>query len=168
MIPVIETARLRLRGPQPADLPHVIAFWASDRSRHMGGPRDRVRAHDDYMAGFGSWFLAGYGYWAIEARDDGRFIGTLGVAHPPHFPEPEMGWALLAGAEGRGFATEAGLAALGWCRANLTLASLVSYIDPDNRRSLRLAERLGARPDPGAVAEDAGDVVMRHMVGGVA
>jgi RimJ/RimL family protein N-acetyltransferase len=45
---------------------------------------------------------------------------------------------------------------------------LVSYIDPANHRSLRLAERLGARPDPGALAEDEGDVVMRYGIGATA
>jgi RimJ/RimL family protein N-acetyltransferase len=162
MIPVIDTPRLRLRGPKPSDIPDVIAFWASDRSRHMGGPRNAAGAWDDYMAPFGSWMIAGFGYWAIETREEGRFVGTLGFAHPPHFPEPEMGWALLDHAESQGFATEAGLAALEWCRSSLRLPSLVSYMDPANLRSRRLAERLGAWHDTDAMAADEGDIVMRH------
>lgn len=162
MIPVLDTPRLRLRGPQPEDIPQVIAFWASDRSRFMGGPRSTARAWEDYMAAFGSWLLTGFGYWAIETRDTTRFLGTIGFAHPPHFPEPEMGWALLDHAEGRGFAFEAGQAALDWGRANLRLPSLVSYMDPANHRSRRLAERLGAQLDPFATPEDPGDLVMRH------
>jgi RimJ/RimL family protein N-acetyltransferase len=168
MIPILDTPRLRLRGPKAADIPEVIAFWASDRSRHVGGPRGPQGAWEDYMAAFGSWLITGFGYWAIESRDDGRFAGWVGFCHPPHFPEPEMGWALMDQAEGKGYAKEAASAALGWCRANLRLPSLVSYIEPGNHRSIQLALLLGARRDPDAQAADEGDIVMRHMPGGVA
>ena len=36
-IPVIDTPRLRLRGPALRDLPASARFWASDRSHMMGG-----------------------------------------------------------------------------------------------------------------------------------
>ncbi|MCX7302044.1 MAG: GNAT family N-acetyltransferase [Rhodobacterales bacterium] len=166
MIRVLETERLRLRGPRPADIPEVIAFWASDRSRHVGGPRNPQGAWEDYAVAFGSWLIDGFGYWAIESRDDHRFVGLVGFCHPPNFPEPEMGWALMGHAEGKGYATEAASAALGWCRTNLRLPSLVSYIEPANHRSIRLAARLGAWRDTDARAADEGDIVMRHMPGG--
>jgi RimJ/RimL family protein N-acetyltransferase len=68
---------------------------------------------------------------------------------------------LLDGFEGRGIAQEAARAALDWTWAHTGLASLVSYIDPRNHRSIRLAERLGARRDPAARTYDQGDVVLR-------
>jgi RimJ/RimL family protein N-acetyltransferase len=88
-------------------------------------------------------------------------MGIVGHYHPAYFPEVEIGWAVLDGFEGRGIAQEAARAVLGWTWANTELATLVSYIHPENHRSIRLAERLGARRDPEARVYDEGDVVMR-------
>jgi RimJ/RimL family protein N-acetyltransferase len=54
---------------------------------------------------------------------------------------------VLERAEGKGLAHEAALAVRGWAYGSRGLGALVSYIDPGNARSIRLAERLGARRD---------------------
>jgi RimJ/RimL family protein N-acetyltransferase len=161
MIPVLQTERLTLRGPRREDFAPYAAFWASGRSVHEGGPRDARAAWEDFAAGFGLWVIDGIGTWSVEERATGAFAGIVGLYHPAHFPEVEIGWALLDGFEGRGIAQEAARAALDWTWAHTGLASLVSYIDPRNHRSIRLAERLGARRDPAARTYDQGDVVLR-------
>jgi RimJ/RimL family protein N-acetyltransferase len=161
MIPVLQTERLTLRAPRRADFPAYAAFWASGRSVYEGGPRDTRAAWEDFAAGFGLWTIEGIGTWSVDARATGEFAGIVGLYHPAHFPEVEIGWAVLESFEGRGIAQEAAQAALGWTWANTELASLVSYIDPRNHRSICLAERLGARRDPEARIYDEGDVVMR-------
>jgi RimJ/RimL family protein N-acetyltransferase len=161
MIPTIQTERLTLRGPRRGDFAPYAAFWASPRSVHEGGPRDARAAWEDFAAGFGLWAIEGLGTWTVEETATGRFAGIVGHYHPAHFPEVEIGWAVMDGFEGRGIAQEAARAALGWTWAETGLASLVSYIDPRNQRSIRLAERLGARRDPTARTFDEGDVVMR-------
>ncbi len=161
MIPVLQTERLTLRGPRREDFAPYAAFWASPRSVHEGGPRDARAAWEDFAAGFGLWAIEGIGTWSVEERATGAFAGIVGLYHPAHFPEVEIGWAMLDGFEGRGIAQEAARAALDWTWAQTGLASLVSYIDPRNHRSIRLAERLGARRDPEARIYDEGDVVMR-------
>lgn len=161
MIPVLSTERLTLRGPRREDFAPYAAFWASDRSVHEGGPRDARGAWEDFAAGFGLWTVEGIGTWSVEERATGTFAGIVGLYHPAHFPEVEIGWAVLDGFEGRGMAQEAARAVLGWTWASTGLASLVSYIDPRNERSIRLAERLGARRDHEARTYDEGDVVMR-------
>jgi len=57
---------------------------------------------------------------------------------------------VLDGLEGKGLAYEASLAVLAWAYGPRGIASLVSYIDPGNARSIRLAERLGATRDDAA------------------
>ena len=47
-------------------------------------------------------------------------------------------------------------------RSPVVYARCVSYIDPGNARSIALAERLGARPDPDAPRADPDDLVYRH------
>jgi RimJ/RimL family protein N-acetyltransferase len=161
VIPTLQTERLTLRGPRREDFVPYAAFWASSRSVHEGGPRDARAAWEDFAAGFGLWAIEGIGTWSVEERATGAFAGIVGHYHPAHFPEVEIGWAVLDGFEGRGIAQEAARAVLGWTWANTELATLVSYIHPENHRSIRLAERLGARRDPEARVYDEGDVVMR-------
>jgi RimJ/RimL family protein N-acetyltransferase len=161
VIPVLSTERLTLRGPRRDDFPLYAAFWASPRSVHEGGPRDARRAWEDFAAGFGLWAIEGIGTWSVEERATGAFAGIVGLYHPAHFPEVEIGWAVLEPFEGRGIAHEAARAALDWAWANTHLDSLVSYIAPANARSLRLAERLGAVVDPQAEPFEPGDVVTR-------
>ena len=67
-------------------------------------------------------------------------------------PEPEIGWVLTLEAEGNGYASEAAAAILPHAMALFGAGGVVSYIDADNHRSARVAEKLGARRDPAAEA----------------
>lgn len=162
MIPVIGTPRLVLRGPRPGDFPPMAAFWASPRARHEGGPRDEARAWEDFAAAYGLWLVRGYGAWSVEHRGTGAFVGQVGIWQPSTYPEPDLGWTVTAEWEGKGLAFEAAAAARDWIWANTALPALVSCIDPDNARSIRLALRLGGERDPEAAGIDPGDVVIRH------
>ncbi|MCA3443873.1 MAG: GNAT family N-acetyltransferase [Rhodobacter sp.] len=162
MIPTLSTNRLILRAPRREDFLPFAAFWASGRSVYEGGPRDMSGAWDDFAAGFGLWTINGLGTWAVQDRASGALAGVIGYYHPAAFPELEIGWTLLDGFEGKGLAFEAAMAAREWGYREKGLATLVSYIDPANARSIRLAERMGARRDLAAPGIDQGDVVMRH------
>lgn len=161
-IPLIETARLRLRAPGAGDFAVVAPFLASDRARFIGGPHDRDRAWAKFAASAGAWVLQGFGYWALEERASGRIAGAVGFQHPPAFAEKELGWGLHDGFEGRGYATEAAAAARDWWFRARGETTLVSYIDRGNARSIRVAERLGARRDSAATGPDPEDLVFRH------
>jgi RimJ/RimL family protein N-acetyltransferase len=112
----------------------------------------------------GSWLLQGFGYWSLEEKATGRFLGSVGVGRQPRFPENEIGWILQADAEGQGFGFEAATAARNWAYQTLGWTTLVSYIEPANTRSIALAERLGARRDDAAAKPegDPDDLVYRH------
>lgn len=96
----------------------------------------------------GQWAILGFGGWAVEEASSGALVGEVAVHQPAGYPETELGWLLFEGFEGRGYAFEAAYAARRWGFSDARLQSLVSYIDRDNARSIRLAERLGAVPDP--------------------
>jgi RimJ/RimL family protein N-acetyltransferase len=155
--PRLETARLILRAPRRADFDACAAILMSERARHIGGPMSLGQAWRDFAADAGSWALLGYGAFAIEPRDPSAFcgarcLGLIFLHHPAHFPEREIGWMIAEAAEGRGVALEAAAAARLWAARVLGGPALVSYIDAPNARSIALAERLGARPDPEARA----------------
>ena len=60
--------------------------------------------------------------------------------------QPELGWALIRGHWGFGYATEAAAAIRDWAYESRSIDLLVSLISPNNPRSQRVAERLGAAP----------------------
>lgn len=162
MIPVLHTNAITLRGPRLSDYPAWKAFWATGRAVHTDHAKGPAAAWCDFATGCGLWLIRSFGCWAIEDRATGCFIGMVGMSHPAHFPEPELGWILMAEAEGMGIAHAAAQAALGSVWANTTLPTVVSTIDPRNHRSIPLAERLGAVLDAGAARHDPADLVYRH------
>jgi RimJ/RimL family protein N-acetyltransferase len=147
LIPTLQTPRLTLRAPDIGDFDALAAFYGSERSRFVGGPVTRELAWRILAGEIGHWSLRGFGRWAVEDRASGRFAGLVGLWCPEGWPESEIGWTLVDGFEGRGFATEAALAArehaydvLGWDTA-------ISLVSPDNAASAGVARRMGARID---------------------
>jgi len=163
--PIIETDRLVLREPILDDWPGFAEVMTSDRARYMGGPFSLDAAWGVFCHGIALWPLFGVGNLSIELRRTGEYLGQIEINQGPRFPEPELGWQLDAGAEGKGYAFEAATAMRDWAFRSRRLETLVSYVDPGNARSIRLAERLGAALDNQARKQDPGDLVYRHGPG---
>lgn len=160
--PRIETERLVLRPHVLEDFPAMAAFFASDAARFVGGPMDEKRCWHGFASDVGSWELMGFGGWGVEEKATGAFVGQVGLNKPAYFPEREIGWILMPGREGRGYATEAALAARAYAYGTLGWTTAVSYVDPENARSIALARRIGCAVDPDARSFDPGDLVFRH------
>ena len=140
----LDTARLHLRRWAEEDVDPFAALFADDSARFIGG---RCAADEAWrrMACFvGHWALRGYGFWALEEKASGRFVGFCGLWYPHGWPEREVGWSLVPAARGRGFATEAATAARAVAYGHLNWKTVVNYIAPHNDPSRRVAERLGA------------------------
>lgn len=146
-IPTVETERLTLRAPAERDFEAWAAFYRTDRTAFVGGRQGRNPVWRGLAAYLGHWALRGYGMWAVDERATGLFCGNVGPWCPEGWPEPEIGWTLMGEAEGRGIAFEAATAARAWAYGTLGWTTAISLIDPANARSIRLAERLGARLD---------------------
>ena len=148
--PVLETLRLRLRPHAVRDFDDVAAMWGDPRVMlHVGG---RVATAQESWARLlryaGLWPLLGYGYWAVEEKVSGRFVGDVGLADfhrdmTPPLGAPEAGWVLAAWAHGRGMATEAATAALAWADAHVASAFTVCIVDVGNAPSIRVAAKCG-------------------------
>lgn len=144
-IPELETDRLRLRAPHLDDWPTLSEFYASDRSKFVGGPMTAEQTWRSLATETGHWALRGFGRWALEEKATGAFIGVCGLWEPDGFPEMELGWDLMNGATGKGYATEAGAAARAYAYGELGRGTLISMIAPKNDGSKGVATRLGAR-----------------------
>lgn len=157
-IPVIETERLRLRPFRAEDLDAHAAMLADPAvARHLGAgpgagrPRSREESWTQLATLIGQWTLRGYGCFAVEERAGGAFIGRAGILELAGWPEPELAYALAAPFWGRGYATEACRAILDWAWRTVPAERLVSYIRPGNTASERVAARLGAVREGGAL-----------------
>lgn len=149
MIPVIETERLRLRGHELADFDKSAAMWALDgTTRYISGkPSTREESWGRFVRYPGQWALLGYGYWLIEEKASGRYLGEGGWLDgqrelEPKLDAPEQGWALVPEAHGKGYALEAARAMLDWAEPHFGRSDFVCIISPENQPSLKLAAKL--------------------------
>ncbi|MFP7569800.1 GNAT family N-acetyltransferase [Marivita sp. S2033] len=159
--PLITTPRLALRPHRMDDMEAFWAFYQTPCAEFVGAPKTRTQMFFGLSSEIVSWGWMGHGAWAIDTAE-GDFIGQIAITQPPHFPEREIGWTLFAPAQGKGYATEAALVALDWAWEQ-GIDTLVSYIDPDNVRSIALAKRLGATHDPDAALPD-GETLRETLV----
>lgn len=150
---VLHTARLVLRPWRDDDLAPFAALNADpDVMRHFPSCLDRA-ASDALARRIGEKLEAnGYGLWAVEALPSGGFIGFTGLNRPDfqaHFtPCLEIGWRLARAAWGRGYATEAARAALGFAFDDLGEGQVVAFTAAGNDRSRAVMARLGMSRDP--------------------
>ncbi|MGH6979902.1 MAG: GNAT family N-acetyltransferase [Stellaceae bacterium] len=143
-IPTLDTERLMLRGWRESDLDGLAAiFGDADVARFVGGVQSRSDAWRTLSATIGHWVLRGYGLWAVTRKSDNALVGRVGIHYPLDWPGIEVAWTLGRPYWGQGYATEAAAASVRFGFAQLGLPRLVSLIDPRNRASQRVAERLG-------------------------
>lgn len=149
---ILETPRLRLRQWRPEDRPGFAALNADPKVMEYL-PHCLSRARSDHLADRCQALIEerGWGFWALERRQDGAFLGFVGL-HIPEAPLPfspcvEIGWRLASCYWGQGYATEAAEAALRFGFSELGLAEIVSFTAVANRRSRAVMERLGMVPD---------------------
>lgn len=159
--PVLETDRLILRAPLAEDWPALRDFVMSERAIYAGLCTTEDEAWGRLAHYFGHWHLRGYGHFIIVEKASGNSIGRCANYFPPAYPEREIGYALWAGYEGRGFASEAANRIIDHAYHDLGWDTAVSYVDVENHASIKVLERLGAIHDPDATTiEDA--LVYRH------
>ena len=151
MVPVIETERLRLRGHEATDFEACVALWQEPVvTKYIGGKaytREEVWARMLRYAGL--WPMMGFGYWVVEEKGTGAFVGELGFASFRRAIEPsfddalEAGWILSPTMHGNGYASEAMGAVHAWGAAKFPGRRMVCIVHEENAASLRVAERSG-------------------------
>ena len=143
MIPELTTERLRLRAPRETDFPVYRRFYTdAEASRFYGGPMLASAAWKQLAMELGHWHLKGYGMWSLDLLETDAMIGGCGFWWPTGWPRPELTWWLLPTARGRGFATEASLAAIDQAYQVMGWSQVETHIDDDNEAARRLVTRL--------------------------
>lgn len=152
-IPILETERLRLRAHRADDFPACCQLWADPIVvRHTTGkPQTPEEVWARLLRYIGHWDLLDFGFWALEEKATGKFVGELGFAdfkraiEPSLDGIPEIGWILSPAFHGRGYATEGVRAVIAWGDQHFSGARTACLIQPENTASLRVAEKCGYR-----------------------
>lgn len=144
------TRRLRLRRPRMNDFGASAAMWADPEIvRHISGkPSTAQQSWGRLLLYIGHWTAFRFGYWVVEERTTGAFVGEVGFANhrrdiEPPITVPELGWVIARGFQGKGYATEASRAAIAWGRRRFTETETACIIAPANLASIHVAEKLG-------------------------
>jgi len=149
-IPTVETLRLLLRPRRRDDLEHSFSLWTDPQVfRYISGkPSTREEVWARLLRYAGHWLWMRFGFWAIEEKSSGAFIGEVGYAEqmreisPSLVGIPEMGWVFLSAFHGRGYGSEAAHAAQNWFAANFPATRTCCMIDSANAASIRLAAKI--------------------------
>lgn len=140
----LQTARLRLRPAQHADLDRLWALWTDpDVRRFLWDDETISREHAaavlDGLIAAGA--ASGRGLWTVWAGDD--FAGCCGLLETTGPAEPDPVCALLPAMQGRGYATESLRAMIGHAFGELGVRRFSATVDVPNHASHRLVQRLG-------------------------
>lgn len=151
---ILETPRLIIRNWRESDkdLMHVIN---NDEQVMEFFPFRRTREQsDDVLVLIQNMIKeTGFGFYALESKEDQACIGFCGLAATkqlePPFPDGtiEIGWRLAPQYWGKGYISEAASALLEYGFQEKGLKEIVSFAVPENHRSLSVMQRIGMQRD---------------------
>ena len=124
-------------------------FDDAEVMRFGDGPQTLSWIRDWLRRGLDSYRKpSGIGPWAVVEKNSREFIGYCGLFYFPDVggqPEIEIGYRLARVWWGRGYATEAAMAARDYAFNVVERTRLIAMIDPQNTASIRMAEKIGMR-----------------------
>ncbi len=142
------TRRLSIRPLTPADGADVYAIFAArDVMRYWNSapPADLTEAGEWAVQLADMQRRLGYAQWRVAERATGQLVGIAGLQPLDGGPDVELTYALVPEAWGRGYATEAAAAALGFAFGEAGLERVVGIAKPENGASVTVLRKLGLR-----------------------
>jgi [ribosomal protein S5]-alanine N-acetyltransferase len=107
-----------------------------------GGPITAGAAWARLSADLGSWYLQGFGVWAVRLKSDGQYVGTCGYWQGKGWPR-ELTWWLLPSFRGHGLAKEASSAAIRHAYEGFGWHVVETYMNDENVPARALVLSLG-------------------------
>ena len=149
MTAILETERLVLQQLRLEDAPFVVELLNEPSFlQYIGdkGVRDAAGARRYLEEGpLASYAAHGFGLWRVDLKADGQPIGMCGLLQRDSLPDPDIGFAFLPRAWGKGYAFEAAAATMEYARGELGIERVVAFTSADNEKSGRLLEKIGLR-----------------------
>lgn len=146
---IFETKRLFLRKLTPRDIDSLVDFFTdADARRYLPATKDIDGIKDWISLVQKSYDHNGYGPWAVIRRSSNQFLGYCGLYLQEDIDgndEIEILYGLIRKSWGKGYATEAAMGVYEYGKNRLNLNRFVSLIEPDNSRSINVAEKIGMK-----------------------
>ena len=141
----LQTARLRLRRPTPADAGDIFANYAQDAevTRYLvWRPHADIAETHEFLTGcLAAWEAGTSLNWAIETIEQPGVIGMVGCR--PHGGRPNLGYVLARPYWGQGYMTEAVGAIVEWLLREEDVFRVWATCDVQNISSARVLEKVG-------------------------
>lgn len=146
---ILETERLTLRQFELRDAEFILELL--NEPSFIQNIADRgVRTVGDacnYLLNgpISSYSKHGFGLFLVELKETAEPIGMCGLIRRDGLDDIDIGYALLPPFWSRGYAVEAAQAVHDYARNRIGLKRLVAIVDPANRSSIRVLEKIGLR-----------------------
>lgn len=144
---VMETERLILRYLTEDDADFFMRLantpawlkYIGDRNIH------NIEASAKYMrdGSIKSYKEKGFGFYMVELKETGEPLGVSGLIKRETLDDVDIGFAFMPEAEGKGYGFESANAVMDFARNNLKLKRIIAITDQENKRSIKLLEKLG-------------------------
>jgi ribosomal-protein-alanine N-acetyltransferase len=143
--PLITTGRLYLREFEMTDAPSLYALNSNPEVLRYTGdePFPNAAAAQSFLEDYDHYRRFGYGRWAVVLKRDASFIGFAGLKMEPQTGDVDLGFRLFSDYWSRGFATEAGHAALRLGFECFKLERIIGRCMRENRPSVSVLQKLG-------------------------
>lgn len=145
---ILETERLLLRHQIIEDLDDLWSLYCDPEiTKYIpDAPRSREEAQEEL-----EWHMHGHpkhpelGLWATIHKETGKFIGRCGLLPwtIDDVNEVEVAYTIARNYWGQALGSEAARAILQYGFEKLNLSRMVCLIDPENKASQKVAEKIG-------------------------
>ncbi len=145
----VETGRLRLRLYTTADADELFRITSDEEFRRYFPPHFFKPTRDNTLVAIGRvlehWNQLGFGYWAMELKDEARIVGYCGIRHLTATKEIELLYGVERAQWGKGLTTEAARASLRFGFEEMKFPRIMAVTDPLNLGSRRVMEKSGLK-----------------------
>lgn len=146
---VLETDRLRLRPLTEEDAEFMLELL-NDPSfiRNIGDRNVRtLEGAKTYITNgaVASYARNGFGLYLVELKESGESMGICGLVRRSTLTDVDIGYAFLPKYWSKGYAIEAAMTMKKFAREVIGLKRMVAVVDPQNRASIRVLEKLGMK-----------------------
>lgn len=143
---IVETQRLRIREITVEDVISLYELYRDESVvRYMPSlfpdPEQEMAYTKEYIENVYGFY--GFGMWILEEKGSGKVVGRAGLEYREGFDGLELGYMLGVNYQHKGYAYEACSAILAYGIKELEQKAYCSFVDRDNKASIRLCERLG-------------------------
>lgn len=144
----LETERLILRPLAPEDCEaHISMMLDPDVAATLstnGKPQARHDLWRQFASYLGHWDIRGFGWFSVEEKETGAWVGRVGPWMPDGWPGIECGWSIARPYWGKGYAPEAAIGTIKWTFDQFPdLSRIISNILPENTNSQAVAKKIG-------------------------